>query len=89
MTSEIKEILGYLAFFEDIDTQKKVKQVADYIAKLQEENTEIIRKINKTLYKNRKAREIYENSSSIIYKKKRFMEGKTTADLMYEALKGE
>ena len=39
--------------------------------------------------KNQKAIEIYENKMSIEYKQKRFMEGKTTADLMYEALQGD
>lgn len=34
-----------------------------------------------------KAIEIYENRNSIKYKKKRFMEDKSTNDLMYEALK--
>lgn len=36
MNNEIKEILNYLAFLEDIDTQKKVKKVADYITNLEE-----------------------------------------------------
>jgi len=36
-----------------------------------------------------KAKEIYENRNSIKYKKKRFMEGKNTSDLMYEVLKEE
>ena len=36
-----------------------------------------------------KAMEIYENKTSIEYKKKRFMEEKNTSDLMYEVLKGE
>ena len=35
MNNEIKEILDYLAFLEDIDTQKKVKKVEDYITNLQ------------------------------------------------------
>lgn len=37
----------------------------------------------------KKAIEIYENKTSIEYKKKRFMENKNTSDLMYETLKGE
>lgn len=37
----------------------------------------------------KEAREIYENKTSIKYKKKRFMENKNTSDLMYEVLKGE
>ena len=35
-----------------------------------------------------KAIEIYENKNTCKYKKQRFMEDKTTADLMYEAIKG-
>ena len=43
MNNEIKEILNYLAFLEDIDTQKKVKIVADYITNLkQEENNDLL-----------------------------------------------
>lgn len=34
-----------------------------------------------------KVLEIYENSNSIKYKRKRFMEDKTTADLIYELFK--
>lgn len=35
------------------------------------------------------ALEIYEKRNSVKYKKKRFMEDKTTHDLMYEVLKGD
>lgn len=47
MKDEIKEILDLLAFLEDIKTQKKVKQVKDYITNLQEEN----RKLKELKYK--------------------------------------
>ena len=49
MKDEIKEILGYLAFLEDIDTQKKVKQVADYITTLQKENKHLNLQLDQAL----------------------------------------
>ena len=38
--------------------------------------------------RNEKAREIYKNRNTCKYKKERFMEDKSTSDLMYEALTG-
>lgn len=41
MKDEIKEILDYLSFLENIETQKKVQQVKDYITNLQKENKKL------------------------------------------------
>ena len=42
--------------------------------------------IDKPRERIKKAINIYDNRNSLKYKKQRFMQGKTTADLMYEAL---
>ena len=78
----------------DIKDDENIKEL---ITNLQKENAEHNDKVvdkakwNEMIYKSRidKAIEIYENSTSVEYKKKRFMGDKTTADLMYEVLQGE
>ena len=48
---------------------------------LEEKIIDLHHRINKVI-------EIYENRNTCKYKKQRFMEDKTTADLMYEVIKG-
>ena len=50
---------------------------------------EIYKRYDKLKSNNDAAIEIYKNRMFIEYKQKRFMEDKTTADLMYEALQGD
>lgn len=45
--------------------------------------------LDSEINKNTKAMEIYEKRTTCEYKKKRFMENKSTSDLMYEILKGD
>lgn len=70
----------------------KIKEQQEIIKKMQENQDSAI-KIMK-MYKDYKLRvdkaiEIYEKRNTCEYKKKRFMEDKSTSYLMYEILKGE
>ena len=101
MKDEIKEILDYLGNNKNYNCDcnngsyylelpyREAHELKEYITTLREKYEEADIDRHVLFEQKEKAIEIYENSTSIEYKKKRFMEDKTTADLMYEALQGD
>ena len=103
MKDEIKEILDFkenadykrlsideIIVIKDCITNLQTK--FDMEKKINDNNSEAYLKLlhSEEMYKQRidKAIEIYKNRNTCKYKKERFMEDKSTSDLMYEELLG-
>lgn len=85
MKDEIKEILDYLEFLEDIETQNKVKKVKDYITNLQEEN-ENLKDFNNKLQATKDRLDKYDRENTMLIENYKLRIEKARKDIQHELL---